>query len=756
MISIRPARAVLLAALCAFTPASRTAAHPLGNFSVNRWCAIEPEARAIRISYAVDFAEIPTFQESSAIDRNGDGSFSEEEVGSFASHRAEQLGANLDLVLAGARVPLHRLEQGLRFFPGAGGLRTMKLTALYEAGYPAAIPQAGIEVSLTDTNFEGRAGWREMIAYGDGDEACAIVRSSVPAADRSNELSSYPSDLVLAPPQISTASFRLLASAAAARAKAQGIAAVKRTSGAGAGSQAAGRPGPPDGFARLIEAPSEFGLGVLIAAFAGAVFWGAAHALSPGHGKTVVAAYLVGQRGTPLHAVWLGLIVTITHTMGVFALGVLTLVLSQWFVPESLYPWLGFVSGLTVAAMGTALLYRRLRQLSIRYPWMITHGHDASGHTHRPGPGGHSHEPPNRLSIRGLLALGISGGIVPCPTALVVLLSAIAFHRILFGMALILAFSTGLAGVLVAVGLLMLTARQLFDRFDSKGSLAGRLSVVSAAAILLLGIGIAVKSIPPQISGAAAALSLTPAGVALGVLGLGLLFGLKHATEADHIAAVSAIVSEQPGMRRALWTGGLWGAGHTLSILIAGLFVLGLHLVIPEALARLLEFGVALMIIGLGGAALARVLRDRPDAHVHRHSHGLREHAHLHFHDAAHSGASAGTAEAGDPHETHTIGKIGLKPLAVGMMHGLAGSAALTLLVLAQIRSAALGLLYLLIFGVGSIGGMVLMSLAIGLPFAATAASPGLNRWIRLAASALSLAFGLFYAWAQLAKGGSA
>ena len=155
MISIRPARAVLLAALCAFAPASRSAAHPLGNFSVNRWCAIEPEARAIRISYAVDFAEIPTFQESSAIDRNGDGSFSEEEVGSFASHRAEQLGANLDLVLAGARVPLHRLEQGLRFFPGAGGLRTMKLTALYEAGYPAAIPQAGIEVSLTDTNAVG-------------------------------------------------------------------------------------------------------------------------------------------------------------------------------------------------------------------------------------------------------------------------------------------------------------------------------------------------------------------------------------------------------------------------------------------------------------------------------------------------------------------------------------------------------------------------------------------------------------------------
>src|SRR5206468_12461872 len=114
---------------------------------------------------------------------------------------------------------------------------------------------------------------------------------------------------------------------------------------------------------------------------------------------------------------WLGLIVTITHTIGVFALGVLTLVLSQWFVPESLYPWLGFVSGLTVAAMGTALLYRRLRQLSIR------------DETHRHGPGGHSHEPPKRLSIRGLLALGISGGIVPCPTALVVLLSAIAFHR---------------------------------------------------------------------------------------------------------------------------------------------------------------------------------------------------------------------------------------------------------------------------------------------------------------------------------------
>lgn len=241
-------------------------------------------------------------------------------------------------------------------------------------------------------------------------------------------------------------------------------------------------------------------------------------------------------------------------------------------------------------------------------------------------------------------------------------------------------------------------------------------------------------------------------GTAIGVLGLGLLFGLRHATEADHIAAVSVIVSERNGWRAALRTGLLWGAGHTLSILAAGLFVLGLRIVIPDRLARVLELGVAIMIIGLGGAALARALRPRPEvhSHLHRHAPGEAPHRHLHFDD----GSDAHRPGPADPpHRRHAVQRIGLKPLLVGMMHGLAGSAALTLLVLAPIRTFPLGLLYLLVFGIGSIGGMALMSLLISLPFAATASLPGIHRTLRVAAGVLSLVFGLVYAWSQFVPG---
>lgn len=236
-------------------------------------------------------------------------------------------------------------------------------------------------------------------------------------------------------------------------------------------------------------------------------------------------------------------------------------------------------------------------------------------------------------------------------------------------------------------------------------------------------------------------------GTALGVIGVGLLFGLRHATEADHVVAVGAIVCERRGWRDAVRTGALWGAGHTIAILLAGLLVLGLNVVIPGPVTRFLEIAVAIMIIALGSAALARALRSRSDVHVHVHAHGALEHRHLHFHEPEHEHAQG--LVPGD--HDHAMRRIGMKPLAVGMLHGLAGSAALTLLVLAQIHSTALGMAYLLVFGLGSIGGMALMSLAISVPFAATVAHPGLNRGVRVAAGVLSMAFGLFYAWTHTA-----
>jgi high-affinity nickel-transport protein len=224
----------------------------------------------------------------------------------------------------------------------------------------------------------------------------------------------------------------------------------------------------------------------------------------------------------------------------------------------------------------------------------------------------------------------------------------------------------------------------------------------------------------------------------LAVLGLGFILGLRHALDADHIAAVGAMVSERPGWRTALRTGFLWGLGHTAALCFAGLLVIGLHLVIPETLARALEAAVALMVLLLGGTALARALRARLDLHSHDHAHGPLVHRHLHFHDATAS------------HDPHRIARIGVKPLLVGTLHGLAGSAALTLLVLATIPSPTTGLAYLLVFGAGSIGGMALLSVAIGLPFAATLARPRWNLALRLAAGATGVLFGILYALSQL------
>jgi ABC-type nickel/cobalt efflux system permease component RcnA len=237
---------------------------------------------------------------------------------------------------------------------------------------------------------------------------------------------------------------------------------------------------------------------------------------------------------------------------------------------------------------------------------------------------------------------------------------------------------------------------------------------------------------------------------AFALLGLGFVFGLKHATEVDHIVAVSAVVSEQRKLARSLLVGALWGTGHTASLVVAGVLVLALRVSIPERVADWLEFGVALMIIGLGASALARALRrQRADAHIHRHRHGDGlSHVHIHFHEREAEHAAALVAPAAAVH-THALARVGFKPLVVGAVHGLAGSAALTLLVLAQIESTVHGLLYLAVFGLGSISGMVLMSGLIGLPFALAARRvSGLHYGLQTIAGAVSIVFGLWYAYA--------
>ena len=215
-------------------------------------------------------------------------------------------------------------------------------------------------------------------------------------------------------------------------------------------------------------------------AIAIAFFWGAAHALTPGHGKALVAGYLVGTRGRPRHAFLLGATVTVTHTAGVFALGIVTLLLSQLVVPETLYPWLTLVSGLLVVAVGLAVLRSRVGHA--RRPHGV-HNHD-HGHAH---PHDHHHGD-GALTSRGLLGVGIAAGLLPCPSALVVLLSAIALHRVAFGLALIVAFSLGFAATVTGIGLVAVLARRVFAGARFEGPVIRSLPAVSAAVILCVGL----------------------------------------------------------------------------------------------------------------------------------------------------------------------------------------------------------------------------------------------------------------------------
>lgn len=241
--------------------------------------------------------------------------------------------------------------------------------------------------------------------------------------------------------------------------------------------------------------------------------------------------------------------------------------------------------------------------------------------------------------------------------------------------------------------------------------------------------------------------SFTTVGL-FALLGLGLVFGVKHATEVDHVVAVSTMVSEHRSVWRAALVGGLWGAGHSTSLVVVGVLVLVFRVAIPVAVAKWLEFGVALMIIGLGLLALTRVLRKRSEVHLHRHSHDGQSHAHIHFHELGTEHAHVPASDSSPASHSHAISRPGFKPLLVGAMHGLAGSAALTLLVLTQIQSVWLGLLYLAMFGIGSTFGMLLMSGLIGLPFAVSGRHlTRVNDGLQTVAGSLSILFGLWYAY---------
>ncbi len=770
----RRARALVLLVvlLSAFTAAT---AHPLGNFTVNHYARLNLDATRVRVHYVVDMAEIATFQESLYLDADGDKNTTQAELDAYADRAAREYATALALTIDGARVPLTFSTRSISLRPGEANLPLLRLECDYEGALPVAASGDARRVRFEDANHQGRVGWHEVvIAPAAG---VHVFDSTAYGTSLSDELRAYPADMAAAPLNERTAELSFTTSAPPAG---------TRPLVARDGRKV--EPPTRDRLTELIAVPElTFGvalLGLLIAAVLGGI-----HAMSPGHGKTIVAAYLIGSRGTAKHAAFLGLTVTVTHTAGVFALGLATLFAAQYVVPERLYPILSFLSGAIVVLIGVSLFARRLGAAIgfVKHDHSHTdhahqhehasHVHDhehadhvhadqdhshASSFVHSHGGREHTHLPPGTdgtpVTWRNLLALGVSGGLLPCPSALVVLLSAISLHRVGYGLLLVVAFSFGLASVLTGIGLLFVYARRWVARpMQSAGGLVRVLPILSALVITCAGLFICYEAVGQAGYSLGGALSTLSARIgslfaggepafasmgALSVLALGLVFGLKHATEVDHVVAVTNIVSEQRKLWRAALVGGLWGAGHTASLVVVGAIVLVLRVAIPERVGSWLEFAVALMIITLGTNTFVRALRQRHAAHIHKHQHDGFTHAHVHFHDdeTAH--------EEAPPAHSHALKRIGFKPLLVGAMHGLAGSAALTLLVLTQIASPFVGILYLLVFGAGSIVGMLLMSGLVGLPFVLSARK--LDRFhygLQTAAGALSICFGLWYAY---------
>jgi len=704
----------ILAVLALAVLSSPLSAHPMGNFSINHYARINASSKGISVHVVLDYAEIPTFQLFSNWGIRSDLEISPAEVQLMVGKLVSDLKPQFRLLIDGSPAMLQISNIKPETTPGAGGLLVFRVSFDLFTAWELAT----VRLEFFDDSYRERIGWKEMVVGAEpGFEFSGGNSFSI---DRSAALTNYPGDSLASSPDVSSISVRIKPGNGVNPA-ATGFKASEAAARGVLGSFLSGSVVQGDRLSEILG-HRELPIRLILVGLGIAFLLGALHAMSPGHGKTLVAAYLVGNRGTARHAIVLGAIVTFTHTVGVFLLGIVTLFASNYIVPEKLYPWMGLISGLTILAVGLNLLGRRLS----------SYEHESQGHDH--GPGGHTHEIPERITLRNLLALGVSGGIVPCPSALVVLLSAIALHRVELGLLLLVAFSMGLASLLVVIGLIVVRAGRVIQRTPVAQRLAGVLPIVSAGIITVIGIGIAAESFAS--TGLLGDTSLLLQTQALVVLGLGLLLGLKHATDADHIVAVTTFVSESKSLWRSCGIGVFWGIGHTLSLALAGLLVIVFKVSIPSWVEARLEFVVALMLVALGARVLIRTIQRKIELHAHTHVHsGTVSHSHWHIHT---SGEKWTHDHAGWTH-------LGLRPLLVGMVHGAAGSAALMLLVLSTIRSPLEAFLYILVFGFGSVLGMLLISCLLALPLhwakgrVATSYKP-----IQLTAGLFSCLFGLY------------
>ena len=518
-------------------------AHPLGNFTINHYAGLNVSREMVTIDFVLDMAEIPAFQEIASFDANGNGQPDAAETSPYHAAKCESLRSDLDLRVNNQAATLALSSSSIEFPPGAGGLPTLRLTCTFNA----ALTGETTNISFTDNAYAERLGWREIVVTSER----VGLKGEFASTSTSQRLTVYPTDMLSSPLDQREISFDIDTDAIAGSAQETGQS-----------STSTNRFNRSDRFTQLITL-QEFTLPTILLALGISLLWGAMHAMTPGHGKTIVGAYLVGSRGTIKHALYLGLTTTITHTLGVFALGLVTLFAAQYIVPEKLYPWMSLLSGLFVVGIGLSLFFQRFKSTGVGgwisklrpalsslqpvyapalqttkadgsehkhrfvlasthdrahphkghhyhehheyqhghhhdhddiHPQGHDHHHDHNGH-HYDGRSGHSHTPPEEITWRSLLALGISGGLIPCPSALVVMLGAIALNRIGFGLILVLAFSLGLAGALTAIGMLFIYAGRLFERFPSQAKVLQFLPVLSAMFVAAIGVAISIKAL---------------------------------------------------------------------------------------------------------------------------------------------------------------------------------------------------------------------------------------------------------------------
>lgn len=462
---------------------SRAAAHPLGNVSVNRYLALVVGVDAVAVDLVVDAAEIPTLEATRRIDREGDGVLGPAELDAARANECDAALSRVSISIGGEPVRLSLVAAGLTLRPGSGGLATLR-TVCELRGAPAS-PIAGPTEVLAAHAAAGTAGWREIVIRGDG----VTVDDPAAGVDHSLRLTSYPID-PLAPPMSEGSLVAIVRPGGPAHSPLTVDDAWPLDGGEPRGTlespgvAAAPRPGAEPAWAvdpRQLT-PAVAALGILLAALSGA-----GHALAPGHGKTLMAAFLIGARGRPRDAVALGLAVTASHTIGVVALGGLVLLAGRALPADRVLPVLSVGSGLLVAGIGAWLLVGCIRRSR------AGGGHDHDHSHEHPHGHGHAHPhgaEPSAISRRSVLVIGLAGGMVPSTAALVLLLGAVAAGQPAFGIALALAFGAGMASVLVVLGMVVVRGRDRLAGVTARVPVVGRLTAVlpwGAAVVVLSG-----------------------------------------------------------------------------------------------------------------------------------------------------------------------------------------------------------------------------------------------------------------------------